>query len=181
MGDPGVCQPVCFCAICAKTAERIDVLFGVETLGDPRNEERKGGSMRPLPNYIGHLFLSLHNERSYNVTVTTASSFRLHRSLLYELRTNFFDYMYLLYLRYLKHVITRTQWAGGCTATGTTLESQSAHCRTHTKFPSLLAGHSCTLVVLCELHGSVVSADQVNGGFGLNIGVGIHIEHKRPK
>jgi len=47
---------------CEKTAERIDVLFEVETLGDPRNilpggggpYPTAGGSMRPLPNYFRH-------------------------------------------------------------------------------------------------------------------------------
>jgi len=34
--DPGVCQPVKR-VDCAKAAERIDVLFVVETHGDPRN------------------------------------------------------------------------------------------------------------------------------------------------
>jgi len=46
-----------------KMAERIDVMFGVETLGDPRNIEfggrRDGDSMRLLPNYFGHLFCLL--------------------------------------------------------------------------------------------------------------------------
>jgi len=48
---------------CAKTAERIDVLFGIGTLGDPRLivsdgvSMRREGSMRPLPNYFGFLLL----------------------------------------------------------------------------------------------------------------------------
>jgi len=57
--DPDVCQ---FFTLC-KTAERIDIRFEVETLDDPRNTggtypPRLGGigSMRPLPNYFGHLF-----------------------------------------------------------------------------------------------------------------------------
>jgi len=40
----------------AKTAERIDVLFGVETPGNPPNKHGQAlGLMRPLPNYFGHL------------------------------------------------------------------------------------------------------------------------------
>jgi len=31
--DPGVCQSVCHASGCARTAERIDVLFGLETAG----------------------------------------------------------------------------------------------------------------------------------------------------
>jgi len=48
-----------------KLAERIEVLLGVKTPGGPRNmirrgprfsTARKGGSMRPSPNYFVHLF-----------------------------------------------------------------------------------------------------------------------------
>jgi len=41
--DPGVCQSVTR-AGCAKTAERIDVLFGVKTHGDPKNIALHGGA-----------------------------------------------------------------------------------------------------------------------------------------
>jgi len=47
---------------CANTAERIEVLLRVETLGDPRNIvlDRSRNfftdSMRPLPNYFDNLF-----------------------------------------------------------------------------------------------------------------------------
>jgi len=51
----------------AKTAERIDILFGVETPGDPENivlywgpypsQCGGGASMQPLPNYVVQLFL----------------------------------------------------------------------------------------------------------------------------
>jgi len=47
---------------CANTAERIEVLLRVDTLGDPRNIVLDGSpdfptdSMRPSPNYFGHLF-----------------------------------------------------------------------------------------------------------------------------
>jgi len=50
---------------CAKMAEWIDILFGVETPGDPRNIVLDGGphppwhdmsSMQILPNYFEHLF-----------------------------------------------------------------------------------------------------------------------------
>jgi len=56
-------QLVCACLSCGrlcKTAERIEVLLGAETLGDPRNVVLDGGpqgSMRPLPNYFGYLFI----------------------------------------------------------------------------------------------------------------------------
>jgi len=49
----------------AETAERIDVLFGVETRGDPRHTvfygdpdftTARGGSTRPSPNYFGQMF-----------------------------------------------------------------------------------------------------------------------------
>jgi len=46
-------------AECVKTAERIDILFGVETLGEG------SGSLRLLPNYFGHLlviFLSVNDQ-----------------------------------------------------------------------------------------------------------------------
>jgi len=76
---------------CAKTAERIDVLFGLETLGNPRHIALDGGhhptprtdsriidhnsphlmyypgggcSVRPLPNYFGHLLHRLCNLHS---------------------------------------------------------------------------------------------------------------------
>jgi len=62
--DPGVCQFITRLR-CAKTAERIDVLFGVETPGDRKSikldggyhlpRQYEGGSMRPLTNYFGHL------------------------------------------------------------------------------------------------------------------------------
>jgi len=64
MSDPGVCQSishfVCLCHAGAKTTERIDVLFGVETPGDPGSILLVGGfhphrGMLPLPNYFGHL------------------------------------------------------------------------------------------------------------------------------
>jgi len=37
---PGVCQSVFMRLYCAKAAERIEVLLGVETLGDPKNITR---------------------------------------------------------------------------------------------------------------------------------------------
>jgi len=61
--DLGVCQSVTRTE-CVKTAERIDVRFRVEAWnprnsaldGDPHSPWRwEGGSMRPLPNYFGHL------------------------------------------------------------------------------------------------------------------------------
>jgi len=57
-----ICQFVCQQVRCAKTAERIDVLFGVET---QRNIVLDGNlyssslvSMRPLSNYFGQFFLN---------------------------------------------------------------------------------------------------------------------------
>jgi len=43
---------------CTKTAERIEVLFGVETLYRMGSLDtlRREGSMRPLPNYFDLLF-----------------------------------------------------------------------------------------------------------------------------
>jgi len=61
--DPGVCQSVTQAGY-AKTAEQIDVLFGRRLLGpkkycirwgSPSSKARGGRSMRPLPNYFGHL------------------------------------------------------------------------------------------------------------------------------
>jgi len=52
------------CLRCAKTADRIEVLFGVETHGDPRHIILDGsldaqivrrGLMQSLPNYVGLL------------------------------------------------------------------------------------------------------------------------------
>jgi len=59
--DPGVCQSGTR-AGCAKTAEQIDVLSGVETHGDARNSVLDGVPMSPwrcgfLPNYFGHFLL----------------------------------------------------------------------------------------------------------------------------
>jgi len=59
IGDHGVCQSVTQ-ARCEKAAERINVLFGVETPGDLRNilldegphSPRAKGSMRPVANLL---------------------------------------------------------------------------------------------------------------------------------
>jgi len=48
IGDLGVCQSVTR-AGCAKTAERIDVLFWVETPRDPRNDVLDEGPPSPPP------------------------------------------------------------------------------------------------------------------------------------
>jgi len=61
---PGVCRSVLLVTLrhCAKMAERIEVLLGVETLRDMRNIILDEGldfptdSMRPSPKYVGHLF-----------------------------------------------------------------------------------------------------------------------------
>jgi len=73
--DPNICQSVTRTG-CAKMAERIDVLFGVETPGDPRNTVLDGGhhpslrvrgcSMRPLPNYFGHVLFFI--AQRYKIT-----------------------------------------------------------------------------------------------------------------
>jgi len=61
--DPaGVCQSITRLR-CAKAAERIDVLFGVDTPGGSRNilldrrPDSATDSMWPSPNYFGHLLL----------------------------------------------------------------------------------------------------------------------------
>jgi len=72
VNDVPVCQSVCLSRgftrlSCAKTAERIEVLFGVKIFGGPRNivldgdldppTARRGEahSMQPLPNHFGLL------------------------------------------------------------------------------------------------------------------------------
>jgi len=69
--DVSVCQPVTRLWY-ANVAERTSVLFGMETLGGPKNivldsghnpprrREEKVHSMQPLPNYFGLLFHFFH-------------------------------------------------------------------------------------------------------------------------
>jgi len=49
---------------CAKTAARIEILFGVEAYGDVQHTVLDGGPdlMRPLPNYFGHLLYVVWGE-----------------------------------------------------------------------------------------------------------------------
>jgi len=60
INDPDVCKsvPLFHAGGLCKTAERIDILFVMETPRDPRNivlDGDHGDSMRPLPNYFGQL------------------------------------------------------------------------------------------------------------------------------
>jgi len=46
---------VCHAGRMCKAAKRIEVLFGVETVGDQKHSVLDGDSMRPLPNQFGLL------------------------------------------------------------------------------------------------------------------------------
>jgi len=50
-----VCQSVCHATVLCKTAERIDVLFFVETLADPRHDVVDGGSDPPMTRGLGFM------------------------------------------------------------------------------------------------------------------------------
>jgi len=73
--DAGICLSVARLR-CAKTAEWIDVLFGVESLVDSKNivldgspphpQRRGGGLMRSLSHYFGHLQCDFHFSLFFN-------------------------------------------------------------------------------------------------------------------
>jgi len=76
---------------CAKAAERIDVLLGVETVGDSRNVVLGGGSssptargrrsMPPSPNYFDNLFFLKVKGKGKCIAVCETSPHRYGKSL----------------------------------------------------------------------------------------------------